>query len=299
MRRITLFSAFAFCCGTAFAQGPAPALPTAQQVIDRIEADFGTTFPPDTVDTYKAGESTTRVTGIVTTFLPTMDVLRAAVAGGRNLILTHEPTFYNHRDNTDLFTADPVYKEKLAYIHDHGLVVFRLHDTIHMAKPDRIVDAFIGQAGWRAYAAPGSLEYFTLPSTTVAALAQDLCAKFHAGAVRVVGDPSLHVTHIALRVGAPGEKPQIQALEHPGVEVLVTGEASEWETVEYVRDAALQGRPMALILLGHNASEEIGMKPFATRVQQLFPQIPVSFIPAGEPYWPADRPRPLHQVESR
>ena len=112
--------------------------------------------------------------------------------------------------------------------------------------------------------------------------------------MRVVGDPSLHVTHIALRVGAPGEKAQIEALEHPGTEVLVTGEASEWETVEYVRDAALQGRPMALILLGHDASEEIGMQPFAARVQQLFPQLPVAFIPAGEPYWPAEHPRPLH-----
>ncbi len=295
MRRLVILAASAlFALPSSAQQQPAPAAPTSQQVIDRIEADFGTTFPPDTVDTYKDGDGSTRVTGIVTTFLPTMDVLRAAVAQGKNLILTHEPTFYNHRDDPGLFTADPVYKEKLAYIHDHGLVVFRLHDTIHMAKPDRIVDAFIGQAGWRNYADAGSPEYFTIPTTTVAALAADLAAKFHAHAVRVVGDPSRHVSHIALRVGAPGEKPQIQALEHPGTEVLVTGEASEWETVEYVRDASLQGRPMALILLGHNASEEIGMKPFATRVQQLFPQLPVSFIPAGEPYWPADHPRPLH-----
>ena len=295
MRRFIALAASAFLFSTsAFSQQATPASPTAQAVIDRIEADFGTTFPPDTVDTYKAGDGSTRVTGIVTTFLPTMTVLRTAVAQHANLILTHEPTFYNHRDSTELLTADPVYKEKLAYIHDHGLVVFRLHDTIHMAKPDRIVDAFIGQAGWRTYADPGSLEYFTLPSTTVAALAADLSAKFNAKAVRVVGDPSLRVTHVALRVGAPGEKAQIEALEHPGVEVLVTGEASEWETVEYVRDAALQGRPMALILLGHNASEEIGMKPFAARVQELFPGLPVHFVAAGEPYWRQAQPRPLH-----
>ena len=299
MRRICTFAFMFLCTATGLAQQPAAqASLTAQQVIDRIEADFGTTFPPETVDTYKAGDGATRVTGIVTTFLPTMDVLRAAVAQGKNLILTHEPTFYNHRDSTELFNADPVYREKLAYIHDHGLVIFRLHDTIHMAKPDRIVDAFIGQAGWRNYAEAGSLEYFTLPSTTVAALAADLATKLNAHAVRVVGDPSVHVSHIALRVGAPGEKPQIVALQHPGVQVLVTGEASEWETVEYVRDASLQGRPMALILLGHNASEEIGMKPFAARVQQLFPQLPVSFIAAGEPYWPAEHPQPLHQTQA-
>ncbi len=277
----------------AMAQVPA-ARPTAQQVIDRIEADFGTTFPPNTVDTYKAGDPSTPVTGIVTTFLPTMTVLHEAVAQGKNLILTHEPTFYNHRDSTELFTNDPVYKEKLAYIQAHGLVIFRLHDTIHMAKPDRIFEAFIDQAGWKAYEDAGEQRYFTLPPTTVAALARDLATKFNAQAVRVVGDPSMPVTHVALSVGAAPERGQIAELEHPGVQVLVAGEASEWETVEYARDAALQGRGIALILLGHNASEEIGMKPFAARVQQLFPSIPVSFIPAGEPYWPLEHPRPNH-----
>lgn len=292
LRTLIGLSLLPFC---ARAQQPAaPAPPTAQQVVDRIESDLGTTFPPDTVDTFKAGDPSAPVTGIVTTFLPTMTVLRTAVAQHANLILSHEPTFYNHRDSPDLFRSDPVYKEKLAYIHDHGLVIFRLHDTIHMAKPDRIVDAFVHQVGWQTYADPGEPNYFTLPPITVAALAKDLATKLDAHAVRVVGDPQLQVTHIALRVGASGEKAQIQALEHPGVEVLVAGEASEWETVEYVRDAALQGRHIALILLGHNASEEIGMKPFAARVQQLFPGLHVSFVPAGEPYWPADHPRPIH-----
>lgn len=295
MRTLSTFIALVLLPLSASAQQTAAtAQPTAQQVIDRIETDFGTTFPPDTVDTYKAGDPSTPVTGIVTTFLPTMTVLREAVREHKNLILTHEPTFYNHRDSPDLFTNDPVYQEKLAYIRDHGLVIFRLHDTMHRARPDRIVDAFVQQAGWTHFVDPGDPTLFTLPPTTVAALAQDLSAKFNAHAMRVIGDPQLRVSHIILRVGAPGEQAQVKALEHPGVEVLVTGEATEWETVEYARDAALQGRHLALIILGHNASEEIGMKPFATRVQQLFPNLPVSFIPAGEPYWPADHPRPLH-----
>lgn len=267
---------------------------TAQQVIDRIETDLGTSFPPNTVDTYKAGDPSTPVTGIVTTFLPTMSVLREAVAQGKNLILTHEPTFYNHQDSTTALSNDPVYREKLAFLQQHHLVVFRLHDTIHMARPDRIVDAFVQQAGWRTYADAGDQRFFTLPRTTVKNLASDLSRRFNAQAMRIVGDPEMPVSHVALRVGASGVARQIEALEHPGVEVLVAGEASEWETVEYVRDAALQGRHLALILLGHEASEEIGMKLFATRVQQLFPGLPVAFVAAGEPYWPLREPRPVH-----
>ena len=295
MRKLSTAIALGFLPLALSAQGTAPpATFSAQAVIDRIEADFGTSFPPDTVDTFKAGDPSTPVTGIVTTFLPTISVLREAVAQHKNLILTHEPTFYNHRDSPDLFTNDPVYLAKLAYIREHGLVIFRLHDTIHRAMPDRIVQGFVQQVGWQAYADRGEPNFFTLPPVTVSALAKGLATKLNARAVRVVGDPQLQVSHIALSVGASGEQRQIKALEHPGVEVLVAGEASEWETVEYVRDAALEGRHLALILLGHNASEEIGMKPFADRVQQLFPGLPVSFLPAGEPYWPVDHPRPLH-----
>ena len=54
---------------------------------------------PDTVDTIKAGDPATPVTGIVTTFLDTMEVLQEANRRGLNLVITHEPTFYNHPDD--------------------------------------------------------------------------------------------------------------------------------------------------------------------------------------------------------
>jgi putative NIF3 family GTP cyclohydrolase 1 type 2 len=297
MRALTL--ALVACLpAVSFAQQTAP---TAQQVIDRIEADMGTTFPPNTVDTYKAGDPNTPVTGIATTFLPTMSVLHQAVAQHINLILTHEPTFYNHLDKTDFLADDPVYKEKLAYINDHHLVVFRLHDTMHAANPDRIQQALIDAMHWDKFRSPDRksnpvLQYFvTLPTAiSVLDLARQLSTTLNDHAIRDVGDPTLKVSHLAVVPGAGGEAKHLKALEAPGIEALITGEVSEWEIVEYVRDAALQGRHTALIILGHNASEEIGMKPFATRIQQLFPGVPVKFIPAGEPYWTLDRPVPVH-----
>jgi hypothetical protein len=120
---------------------------TAADAIDRIVKATGATLPPNTVDTIKAGDPATVVTGIATTFTPTMDVLRKAVAAGDNLIVTHEPTFYNHLDESTLFVDDPVYKEKLAYINEHHLVVWRFHDTWHLRNPDGIVEGFVAQAG--------------------------------------------------------------------------------------------------------------------------------------------------------
>jgi hypothetical protein len=48
------------------------------------------------------------VTGVATTFLATLDVLRQAVASGKYFVITHEPTFYNHVDDTKRFESDEV-----------------------------------------------------------------------------------------------------------------------------------------------------------------------------------------------
>ena len=73
---------------------------TAAQVIERIQKNVGVAWHEPTVDTFKAGDPNTRVTGIVTTFAATLDVLQRASASGKNLIISHEPTFYNHLDQT-------------------------------------------------------------------------------------------------------------------------------------------------------------------------------------------------------
>ena len=42
--------------------------------------------------------------------MATFDVLRRAAAAGRNFVITHEPTFYSHMDQTTGLRGDPTYK---------------------------------------------------------------------------------------------------------------------------------------------------------------------------------------------
>lgn len=269
---------------TAQTQPPARNL-TAAEAIARIQAAIPQKPPADTVDTIKAGDPSTIVTGIVTCFTDSMDVLRQAVVLHANLIVTHEPTFYNHRDQATLFTNDPVYKKKLAYMRDHQLVIWRFHDQWHLLRPEPMTEAFTAAVGWQKYEHPNDPLFFTLPPTTVDALAQDLQQKLHARIVRVVGDPNLGVTGVAYRPGASGEAAQITALERNDVQVLVAGEASEWETVMYTQDAQQQHRSKAIILLGHSTSETDGMQTAATWLRTLFPGLPIQYINSAEPYW--------------
>ena len=258
---------------------------TAEQVIAQMRSAAGIVPLPTTIDGFKAGDPKTTITGIATTISPTMDVLRKAVTAHDNLVITHEPTFYNHQDADTLLKDDPVYAEKQAYIREHGLVIFRWHDGWHQRKPDGIVEGWTRQVGWKPYLRAGEDRFYTVPPTTLGALALQLQTATGKRIVRVIGNPDEPVSNVAYAPGAPGPARQIAALERNDVDVLVGGEIPEWETISYAWDASEQGRRKGLILLGHYTSEEPGMEYCATWLKTVFPGMKIDFIPAGEPYW--------------
>ena len=71
---------------------------TAQEIVDRIKKHIGVEWSSDDVDTFKAGDPSTIVTGVVTTSMATLDVLQKAVQAGANFVITAAPTFYSRAD---------------------------------------------------------------------------------------------------------------------------------------------------------------------------------------------------------
>ncbi len=55
--------------------------------------------------------------------------------------------------------------------------------------------------------------------------------------------------------------------------------------MELARDSVTLGRRKGLIILGHVPSEEAGMKECAKWLKTLVPEVPIEFIPSGEPFW--------------
>jgi len=256
---------------------------TIGQVLDRLQAETKVEWNGPTVDTLKTGARDTRCTGIATTFMATHAVLERAAAQKLNLIITHEPTFYNHLDATKDVETSPVYQAKAALIAKNNLAVFRFHDYWHRMRPDGIQKGMVEALGWQAYQRE---RQFSLPATSLGELASAMKKKLGAQSIRVIGNAAQKITTVAMMPGAGGSPQQMRLLMAEGVDALVIGETREWETVEYARDAVAQGRAKALIILGHAASEEGGMEYCARWVAGFVKEVPVKFLPAGEPYWP-------------
>jgi putative NIF3 family GTP cyclohydrolase 1 type 2 len=263
-----------------------PAALTAQQVVERIKSQVGVPWQADTVDTFKAGDPGTRVTGIAVTMMATLDVLQRATKAGHNLVITHEPTFFDHRDPIEPLenARDSVFAAKMAFIKNHGLVVWRFHDHWHRRQPDGVQVAVLRGLGWEVPDGQAPM-VVTRPKTTLAELAADIRSRLGAHALRVVGRPDMQVTKVALAPGAAGFAMHRAALQRDDVQVLVIGEAREWETVEYVDDAVAAGQEKALVIIGHIPSEQAGMEACARWLKGFVTEVPVEFVPAADPFW--------------
>lgn len=277
---------FLLLLSVAGASAQGAAAPTARQIVDQIKANVGVPWREETVDTFKAGDPETPVTGIATTMMATFDVLRRASAEGKNLVITHEPTFYSHLDKTDVLEKenDAVWADKEKFIHDHKMVVWRFHDHWHMRRPDGIMQGVLRSLGWEKLYNPET-RLVKLPETTVEKLAADVQTKLGAKVLRVVGPREMKVTTVALQPGAGGPVGHRRALQRNEVEVLLIGEVPEWETIEYVNDAAAQGRRKALFLVGHIPSEQPGMETCAEWLKTFIKSVPIGFVPTVEPFW--------------
>ncbi|HEY2532525.1 MAG TPA: Nif3-like dinuclear metal center hexameric protein [Xanthobacteraceae bacterium] len=264
--------------------------PTAREIIAAIQHEIPIAWDEPTVDTFKAGNPDTTVTGIAVTMMATMDVLQRAAARGDNLIITHEPTFFDHTDIPQGIDAgDAVWKEKRDFIEQKGLVIWRFHDHWHRRTPDGILAGMTRVLGWTRFQDPKNPHLFALPATTVRKLAAGVAKKLDRPVLRIVGDPNMPVTRVALEPGAVGFARQVEALELDHVEVLLAGESREWETVEYAADAVSQGRKKALILIGHVPSEQAGMEDCAVWLKSFVKAVPVEFVATQQPFWTVPR----------
>jgi putative NIF3 family GTP cyclohydrolase 1 type 2 len=264
---------------------------TAQDVIDRMKKNIGVEWKTESLDTIKAGDPSTLVSGVVTTSLASLSVLQQAVKAGANLVITTHPTFYSRADARTPPAGrggapagpDPVFTAKDDFITKHRLIVFRLTEHWRLRQPNPAASAIAAALGWTTPIA-GRAATFEIPAVTLDALAAAVKKRLEVrGGMRVIGDPRARVQRVGV---LPGSTPIAAALAMlPDVDAIVAGEVREWESAEYARDNVDGGENKALILIGRLVSEEAGMKGCAEWIKTFVPEVPVRHLSAGDPYW--------------
>ena len=255
---------------------------TAQQIVERIQQALtkeGIAWRAQTVDTFKAGSPETEVRGIATTGMATFDVLQRSAKAGRNFVVTHEPTFYNHQDQTTGLENDATYRDKQQFIADNRMIVWRFHDHAHMLRPDPLVAGSARMLGLTPYASATEPRIYEVPPTTLRRLAADIARRLNGRAIRVAGDPEMKVARLAL---GPGYG--VPALGQ-NFDVSIGGETPEsGGNAAYIADAAAAGQSKGMIILGHMLSEDYGMREAADWLRTFLTDVPIDWVPAGEPF---------------
>jgi putative NIF3 family GTP cyclohydrolase 1 type 2 len=258
---------------------------TAREVVELIKTNQGIPWNDrSTRDTFKLGNPDTTVKGIATTMMTTFDMLKRANAAGLNMVITHEDTFWNDRDDVKDLADNRLYKLKAEFVLKNDMVIWRDHDNMHAMTPDYTVVGELRsvgiEGGERVTMRPGIL---TIPETTLGELAAQVKRSSGARAFRCVGDPNAKVSRIL--VGPGYATPRMTE----GVDVVIGGEQQEadggFDNVEYVMDAVALGMPKGVIMLGHVISEQAGMEDFGKWLGTFVHDVPIRFVPAEEPFW--------------
>lgn len=264
---------------------------TAQRVVDRIRANVGVPWRDKTVDGFKAGDPAAVVTGVATTVMATLDVLRAAAAARRNLVITQEPTFYTATDDPGNRAADPVYLAKKRFIDEQRLVVWRFSDHWNARQPSESATALAATLGWKSYRLPDAEQIYQLPETTLGALAAQVRGRLGLrGGLRMVGQPATRLRTVFLSPGTTAMPSTILNIRR--ADVILAGEPREWEVVPYIQDTwsagstpPTPGEGKAMIALGRVVSEAPGMQSCAAWIRSLVPEVGVEAIATGDPFW--------------
>lgn len=262
-----------------------------KEVIEAIICKTGIEpLPMDkTCDQLMTGNEDMEVTGIVTTFMATVEVIREAIDQGANLIITHEPTWYTGQDHIDWLIDDPVYLEKRQLIEEHQIAIWRFHDHMHMCETDGIYSGLIKELGWENYLIPSTKICFEIPRVTLKALSHYLKEKMDMKVIQLVGNPESVVERVGILVGGgslglESEQQPMELMHQHNLEVMICGDILEWTLAAYIRDATMLGMNKNMIVLGHERSEEPGMKYLVEWLKPLVNGLPVDFISAQEPF---------------
>jgi len=223
--------------------------------------------PEKTVDRVIAGDPNKDVARCLVTWMPNMKVLGYAADKGHELIICHEPTFWNHFD--DIPEASPRTTEKLRFIQKNNLTILRNHDCWDRWPEVGIPwtwAKFLGIEGQPVEFGQDDYQHrYDIGSTTLSAFAGQVaarCAAIGESHVQVTGDLKQSISKIGIGTGCACD---IETFIQMGCDCSVVCDDGSiyWANIQMAEDI---GHPV--IRVNHGTSEEPGMATLTEYINQ-------------------------------
>ena len=231
-------------------------------------------------DSILCGDPEREVKKAAVAMFPTHDVIKDAAEYGADLLIVHEPMYYNPWDSE---RPNRIARIKEKFVVDSGLTVARFHDHAHARASDLIFDGEMRLLGLKGHTEERSYAHTTFvldnPMTAIelAKLAEERLGAEH---VRIAGCTDRLGTRISCSFGAAGDV----AEELENNDFYICGEITEWCDGEIARDYAQFGCNKALIVLTHEVSERAGMMLLTEELAQKYHNIEFKYLESGALY---------------
>ena len=253
-------------------------MPRAVDVVEHFVSRCDWVDRKITVDRVKAGEANLEADRCLVTWMPNIQALREAVARGIRLVVTHEPTFWDHYD--DLSKLSQQGKDKLAFINGNGLTIVRIHDTWDRWPKVGIPwawAAFLGlgdepfSVGCRNY-----MHRYDIEPTTLDEFARRVagrCAALGEPAVQVTGDGRQMVSRVGIGTGCASD---VYVYREMGCDVSIVSDDGSiyWREIQQASEA---GHPV--IRVNHGTSEEPGMVSLTKYINENIDGLSAEHLP--------------------
>jgi putative NIF3 family GTP cyclohydrolase 1 type 2 len=106
--------------------------------------DFSKKPIENTCDGIKSGRADRDLKKVAVAMFATPAVIKNAHDWGAEMLIVHEPTYYNH---FDVHTDDPLEVEKRKLLEESGITVYRFHDVPHYSARDMIAEGMLETLG--------------------------------------------------------------------------------------------------------------------------------------------------------
>ncbi|WP_454299531.1 Nif3-like dinuclear metal center hexameric protein [Salana multivorans] len=259
----------------------APTTPTVREAVDALRDDIrsrGNSWSEDTVDLLIHGDWDSQVTGIATAWMATAETVERAHAVGCKLLISHEPTFWNHLDRPS--PDDALFWRKRELLDAFDMTVWRFHDHHHVGFDiDPVFHVLLDRLGWVDPDVP-SMGVRRIAPAPLREVAEHIAVALDEPAVRVIGDPDRVIRSFAFGVHDLAScLPYVSSTD-----LVLIGETTEWDAFEYFRDGQLLGLSPALIEISHRALENWGSLALPEWVSTVLTDVPVVGIDVPAPF---------------